>query len=165
MNLIRACRAFGAAFALVLLGVVAHAVLPTPQVQGPFLGDQFTNIFSLQQATSLQNQWGFQSAQTANNTTQATCTVITQPIVQFTTVASSGAACLPPATAGRMVFIANEGAQTLQLFGSNNPVVSGTQDTINTTAGSSAFAHPATGKLTFCFGEAAGAWRCSATDL
>ena len=44
----------------------------------------------------------------------------------------------PPAFAGRIVMIGNGTSNGLNLFGSNTPVLSGTQDTINGTTGSTA---------------------------
>ena len=51
---------------------------------------------------------------------------------------STGSLCLPPAFAGRIVMIGNGTSNGLNLFGSNTPVLSGTQDTINGTTGSTA---------------------------
>lgn len=158
---IRAFRAMGAAFALVILGALAQAAFLLPSTNGPGLGDVNVNPFTLAQGINLDNQSAVSSGLVASATTQATCTVIANPNNQFSTVAASGAACLPPAVAGRRVWISNEGANALQLFGSNTPVTPSTQDTINTVAGSTAYAHPIANKLTLCFAEANGAWRCS----
>jgi len=162
MKLVHAFRSMGIAFALVLLGVGAHATLQLP-VQGPSLGDPNTNIYTLAQAVNQNNQLAFSPALVANGTTQATCTVIVNPLNNFTTVASNGSVCLPQAFAGAEVFIANAGANTIQLFGSNTPFKSGTQDTINGTTGSTAYTGVTTTNLAAqCFSPANGAWFCSA---
>jgi len=171
MKLIRASRAsaaFGAAFALVLLGAVAHAVLPTPGVQGPFLGDQFTNIFTLQQAVTFNNQNGFSAALTANNAnSQSTCTAITNPLNLVTTSVGTGSLCLPTAVAGRIVMIGNQTANGLNLFGANAPFTVGTADTINGSTGATAnttvlpSAGATAAKNAFCFSPANGAWNCN----
>lgn len=168
MNLIRAFRALGAAFALVLLGAAAYAVLPTPGVQGPFLGDQFTNIFSLQQAVTFNNQNGFSAALGAPNAnSQSTCTAITNPLNLVTTSVSTGSLCLPPAFAGRIVMIGNGTSNGLNLFGSNTPFTAGTADTINGSTGATAnttvlpSASSTANKNAFCFAPANGAWNCN----
>jgi hypothetical protein len=161
-------RAFGAAFALVLLGVFAHATLQLPGVQGPFLGDQNTNLYSVASAINNNNQNAFSAALTANNAnSQSTCTTITNPLNLVTTSASTGSLCLPPATAGRIVMIGNGTSNGLNLFGSNTPFVPGTQDTINGTTGSTAnttvlpSASSTANKNAFCFSPGNGLWNCN----
>ncbi len=159
-------RAAGAAFALVLLGAIAQATLQLPGVQGPFLGDQNTNLFSVAQAINLNNQNAF-STVASTTSVQATCGVITNPLNLITTSVATGSICLPPATAGRLVFIANATANAVNLFGSNTPFVPGTQDTINGTTGSTAntavltTAGATAPKQAFCFAPANGVWNCN----
>jgi hypothetical protein len=170
MKIISAARAFGAAFAFVLLGAIAQhalAVLPTP-LTGPSMGDQNTNIFTLQQAVTFNNQNGFSAALTANNAnSQSTCTALTNPLNLVTTSTSTGSLCLPTAVAGRIVMIGNGTSNGLNLFGSNTTFVVGTQDTINGTTGSTAnttvlpSASSTANKNAFCFSPANGAWNCN----
>lgn len=165
MNFLRACRAFGAAFALVILGAVAQhvlAVLPTPQVQGPFLGDQFTNIYSLQQAINFNNQQAFTATLSVSQTSgQANCTQLSNnPVVNVSTSASTGYICLPFASGGRVVYIGNAAGQTINIYSSATSFVSGTADTINGTAGTTAYAGLTSGKNAICFTPANGTWNC-----
>lgn len=165
MKLVRAFRAAGAAFALVLIGAVAHAVLPTP-VAGPSLGDQNTNVFTIQQALTFMNQVGAGGITAPSANSQANCTAITNPMNTITSSVSTGSVCLPAATAGRIVWINNTTANGINVFGSNTPAVVGTQDTINTTTGSTAntaILPAASGgtKTAVCYAYALGAWTCS----
>ena len=163
MNLIRAARAFGAAFALVILGFVAHATIPLPGQTGPSMGDTNANIYSLTNAITLNNQLGFHSGlSVSQTTTQAACTQLdNNPQQEVKTSASTGSVCLPTAFAGRQIQIGNATTQTIDLFGSAATFVSGTQDTINGTAGTSAYTGLTSGKNADCFSPANGAWYCS----
>ena len=162
MKIFRASAAFGAAFALVLLGALAsRATLPLPGVQGPFLGDQSTNLFTVAQAINLNNQNGFATLAAPNANVQSTCTAITQPLNQVTSSTNTGSLCLPTAVAGRLIFLANGTGNGLNLFGSNQSFTVGTQDTINGTAGSTAYTSgPAANKQTVCWAPANGVWFC-----
>lgn len=162
MTLLRAFRAMGAAFMLVLVGVVAHATLSIPAVNGPFLGDSNTNLFTIATAINNNNQMAFTPTATAGAAaTQSTCFAITNPLSNITTGASNGSICLPTATAGRELFIANSTGQTLNIFGSNTPFTIGTQDTINGTTGSTSYSSLTSGKNAQCFTPANGAWFCA----
>lgn len=157
MNLAR-FRAAGAAFALVLLGAISQAALQLPGVQGPFLGDQNTNLFTVASAINQMNQAAAAPAVAApNGNSQATCTVITTPLVNVTSSVATGSLCLPTATQGTFVFISNTTGNTINVFGSNQPFVPGVQDTINTTAGSTANA-VATVVHAIFFSPANGVW-------
>ena len=108
----------------------------------------------------------YQSGVTAKASgTQATCTVLTSGVYQISvdTVGSSGdSVCLPFANAGVNVQIANNSSTTLNIFGQagNNPSVSpAAADTINNTAGSSAY-QLTTQQNADCFVAKNGAWRC-----
>lgn len=166
MTLLARLRAAGAAFALVLLGAVSYAALQLPGVQGPFLGDQNTNLYSVAQAINQNNQNAVSNL-TSTTALQASCGVITNPLNVIITSVATGSICLPPATAGRIVFIANATANAANLFGSNTPFVPGTQDTINGVTGSTAntttivTAGAAATKQAFCFSPANGAWNCN----
>lgn len=154
-------RAAGAAFALVLLGIVAHAALQLPGVQGPFLGDYNTNLYSVASAINNNNQLAFTPAISASQTVaQANCTQLTTPLNDVTVSAATGYLCLPTATAGRVVWVANPTGQTVDLYGSATTFTPGTQDTINGTTGTTAYTAMTTTKNTMCFAPANGAWFC-----
>jgi hypothetical protein len=158
MTMLSRFRAAGAAFALVILGALAHAALQLPGVQGPFLGDQNTNLFSVAQAINQMNQAAASQAVAAPNAnSQATCTVITTPLVNVTSSVGTGSLCLPTATAGSFVFLSNTTGNTVNVFGSNQPFVPGVQDTINATAGSTANAVVTVAHVVF-FSPANGVW-------
>jgi len=162
MKLITFARSMGAAFALVILGFAAHAVLVTPPVQGPYLGDNNTNLYTLQQAVSFNNQMQFATV-IPTLTTQAGCIQLSAATNQVNGSLSNGSVCLPAAVPGREIFIANNltGGVSVNIFSSNNPAVVGTADTINGTAGSSAYTGLSTGKNSQCFSPSTGAWFCS----
>lgn len=163
MKLFSTARAFGAGFALVMLGFVAHATIPLPSVNGPFLGDPNANIYSLTNAVTLNNQMGFHPTLSVSQTaTQAGCTQLdNNPLQEVKTSASTGSVCLPTAIAGRQMQIGNASGQTIDIFGSATTFTSGTQDTINGTAGTSAYTGLTTGKNADCFSPANGAWYCT----
>jgi hypothetical protein len=144
----------------------ARAAFTLPGTTGPSLGDFNVNVFTLAQAINLNNQNAVSSALTANNTaSQATCTALVNPLNQITASAATGSVCLPPAFAGRIVLITNTTANALNLYGSNTPQTSGTQDTINGTTGSTAnttvLPTTSANKSTICFSPANGAWNCT----
>lgn len=126
-------RSFGAAFALVLLGFFAHAVVGTPPEPGPRLVDGTW----LNALASGQN-WDFQSGLTAVGNSQATALQLVAGNYQYevdTAAASTGVA-LPACSAGTSLIIYNNGANTITVYPSitNNPAT-GAQDTIlNTTS-------------------------------
>jgi len=149
-----------------MFSVSAFATLVLPGVQGPSLGDQNTNIYTITQAINLLNQAGFSAAQTSGvANAQATCLNLSNPLNQITSNVSTGSVCLPAAIAGRIVFITNTTANQINLFGSNTPQTVGTQDTINGTAGSTAnttvLPAAATNKVSICISPANGAWNCT----
>jgi hypothetical protein len=159
-------RAFGAAFALVLLGgLVANAVIQNTAPQGPYLGDANVNLYTLLQAITQDNQDGFTPTYSVSQTSgQANCTnlVSTTPMHNITTSAGTGYICLPTAFAGRQVFIGNSvSGQTIDIYSNATSYTSGTADTINGTAGTTAYTGLTTGKNAQCFAPANGAWFCS----
>lgn len=160
MKFYRFVRAITAGLGLaVLLATIAKAVLPTPDT-----GLRLTDWFALQQAITFDNQVGFATVTNAVANTQASCTALVFPMNNITTATTQANAsfCLPTATAGREVYIGNGSGVTINIFGSNTPFVAGTQDTINTTAGSTAYTSTTTTKNANCFAPANGTWFCTA---
>ena len=162
MNLIRAARAFGASFALVLLGAVAMAVIQLPGTNGPSLGDANANIYTIVDALTKQNQNGFTSGLSVSQTaTQVACTQLNlNPFQEVKTSAGTGSVCLPTALPGKLVIIGNASGQTIDIFGSNTFFLSGTQDQINGTAGSTAYTGLTSGKTAVCMTPVGGFWYC-----
>jgi len=165
-------RSIAIAVALVLAGIgislapalvirFAHATLSLPGVNGPFLGDQNTNLYSVANAINNNNQLAFTPAISASQTVgQANCTQLTTPLNDVTISASTGYVCLPTATAGRVVWIYNPTGQTVDIYSSATSFVSGTADTINGQPGTTAYAKMTTGLSVTCFAAANGAWAC-----
>lgn len=162
MKLIRAFRAMGAAFALVLLGVLSHAALVIDVPNGPSLGSQNINPFTLASAIQGNNQQGFATIVPGPGNTQSTCTVVRTPLVLITSSVANGSICLPQGLGGQTIKVLNTSGQTVNTFGSNTPFAVGTQDTINGTAGSSAFTGLTNGLSMVCFSPANGVWGCFA---
>lgn len=106
----------------------------------------------------------FQSGITAHaGGTQAACVSLTPGIQLFEidTVANSGdSICLPFAAAGTDIQISNAGAQPMSIYGqsANNPITAAA-DTINGTAGSSAYSVTNANNVQ-CFVAKNGAWKC-----
>lgn len=164
MNLVRAFRAAGAAFALVVLGFFfAHATIPLPGTNGPSLGDATANIYSLVNAVTLNNQMGFSPGLSVSQTSgQANCTQLSgNPLQEVKTSAATGYICLPTAVAGREMMIANPTNQTIDIYSSATSFTAGTADTINGSAGTSAYTGLTTGLNAYCFVPANGAWYCA----
>lgn len=160
MNMLRAFRAFGAAFALVTLGFFAHAVTGTPPSPGPNLIDGTW----LNGVVGGQN-FSYQSGVTAKASgTQTTCTQLTPGIYlyQVDTVASTNdSVCIPFAIAGTNMSIRNNGAQTLGIFaqiGTN--IATATTDQINNTTNTSVYTLTAQ-NVAECFSAKNGSWSCA----
>ena len=164
MKLFSTARSFGAGFALVMLGFVAHATIPLPGDTGPSLGDPSANIYSLTNAITLNNQMGYTSGISVSQTSaQANCTQLNNnPLQEIKTSASTGYVCLPTATPGRQMQIGNATTQTIDIYGSAATFVSGTQDTINGTTGTTPYTGLTSGKNADCFSPTGGAWYCTA---
>lgn len=148
---------------LLATGLVAYgAVLPYPAVNGPYLGDQLNNLYTITQA--LITMSGFQSSpglSVSQTVGQANCTQLNASAMQeVKTSASTGYICLPPAFSGKEVNIGNATTQTIDIYSSANGAVSGTADTINGTAGSTPYTGLTSGKNASCFAPANGAWYC-----
>lgn len=159
MNLIRAFRAMGSAFALVTLGFLAHAVVGNPPIAG--------GSFSLVDQTWLNGIAGgtnytYQSGLTATGTNQATALQLPALISMFSidTVAANTGVALPQCVAGTSIDLRNAGASTLSIYGSttaNSAVSPAANDTINGTAGSTAYTILTNTNATF-FCAKNGAW-------
>lgn len=106
----------------------------------------------------------FQNGITAHaGGTQAACLVLTpgSQLYEVDTVANSGdSICLPFAVGGMDIQISNSGAQPMSVYGqsANNPLTSAA-DTINGTAGSSAYSVTNATNVQ-CFVAKNGAWKC-----
>jgi len=156
----RFARSFGAGFALVFLGFIAAyaAAIPLPAVNGPYLGDQLNNLYVVSQAYIAGSGHGAGSAMSVSQTSgQANCTATGKANMMHTigTSASTGYICLPNALSGRLVMYFNATGQTVDVYGAN-----GTTDTINTTAGSTAYTSLVTHVSLICFAYKDGAWGC-----
>jgi hypothetical protein len=141
MKLVSAFRAMGAAFALVCLGFLAHATVGVPPIPatGPGLVDG-TWLNGLAGGSN----FAYQSGITAHaGGTQAAAFQLLPGVAlfQISTVATTGdSVALPECVQGTWLMIANAGTGTLDVYGS--PITngaSGTLDTINATAGTSAY--------------------------
>jgi hypothetical protein len=159
-------RPIVATVVLVLFGVgitlMAHATLSLPGVNGPFLGDQNTNLYSVANAINNFNQLAFTPAISASQTSgQANCTQLTTPLNDVTVSASTGYVCLPTATGGRVVWIYNISGQTIDIYSSAASFTPGTADTINNTAGTIPYTPLVTTAKVMCFSPANGVWACS----
>jgi hypothetical protein len=143
------CAAVGSAF----------AVVGTPPFTGPGLVD---GVWLNGLAGGL--NFTTQSGITAHaGGTQAACLSLTPGayLYEVDTVASgSDSICLPFAVPGFNISIRNAGAQTLAIYGqSANNALTAAADTINATAGSSAYTMIANNSAE-CFVAKAGSWSC-----
>lgn len=145
MNLIRAFRAMGAAFALVLIGFIgAHAIGNPPLSGGSFALIDQTWLNGL---AGGQN-WPAQSGISAAGTTQATATPLALGVFLYQVDTASGSAtgiALPSCLPGIVSIIYNNTATNLTIYPAvaNNPVT-GVQDTINNATTLSLTAHTQT---------------------
>jgi hypothetical protein len=169
--MLKFARSFGAAFALVLLGAVFALAVPTalplPSTPGPFLGDFGNNLYTITQNYLAGSGHGAVNLGSVSQTaTQAACTPITpqndSKLYVITTSAGTGSVCLPTANAGKEVIISNASGSTVDLFGSNTFAVSGTQDTINGSAGNNAYNKLITLMTAICVAPVTGKWNCGA---
>jgi len=145
--------------------LVASAVATAFAVQGvaPFPGFQAVDgswLLGLAGGTNLT----YQSGITAHaGGTQAACTVLPAGIalISIDTVTSGAdSVCMPFAVAGTDFQFAVNSSNSPNVYGqaANNPLT-GAADTINATAGSTAY-QPAGQKNVECFSPKNGAWRC-----
>ena len=136
------------------------ATFTLPSVNGPSLGDQNVNVYTLADAINKQNNASFQGSLVAAGTNQATCLKLLAAFNNVITTASSTGVCLPPAVGGQRLTINNAGANTLSVYGSATPFKSGTQDTINGTTGTTAYNGMTTGLSAICAAVDNGVWAC-----
>lgn len=169
MKALRLARAFGGAFALVMViapVVYAGSVLPLPSVSGPSLGDPTTNISSIMQALQNNTYSNYFSYTTltigASATTGATQM---QYGVNFLTAASgtTPTVALPTAKPGANIIIINNTAQGLNIIASPNPFTVGLTDGINGTFGSpnTPYQNASNGKIADCWSPVGGSWWCA----
>ena len=142
----------------------AFAVFTLPAQTGPSLGTNEVNVYTLANAINLNNGIAFTTISTIDQTAgQANCTQlpVTSASFNLATSAGTGYVCLPAAFPGREIFLGNATGQTIDLYGSAATAVSGTQDTINGTTGTTAYTGLTNGKNAQCFSPVIGAWFCS----
>ena len=98
-------------------------------------GQRLIDLNQIGVAISTENELFTTAAATATGTTQATAYQIgnLQTIVEFTTVAANTGCMLPLSSAGFRLYIANNGAQTLTIYTSNQETVASPK--INGTSG------------------------------
>ena len=170
MKALSFARAFGAAFALVLVGFLAgHAgsVLPLPSASGPSLGDPTTNLYSVTQALQNNTTSNFFSFTTITVAAGQTTSTQLQPGFNFLTAAVgvTPTMALPTAKPGSDIQIINNTGVGLALFGSATPFTPGGQDYINNVigntlnAGGSAYG-VGNGKVAQCVVPQGGNWWC-----
>lgn len=150
--------------AIVASAIIAGAAqLPLPASNGPSLGDQNSNLYTMIQAYVTGSGFGSHTKISVSQTSgQANCTQFDANAQQeVTTSASTGYACLPTAIAGKEINIGNATNQTIDLYTSAASAVSGTADTINGTAGTTPYTGLTGNKNTTCFAPSNGAWYCS----
>jgi hypothetical protein len=173
MRLLHSARAFGAGFALVMLGFLTAQGTQslfwnggTPTTVGPWLGDNNISLGQLWNAYTTSQGLSYHAAISASQTSaQANCTQLDNSALQQITVsAGAGYVCLPTAFAGRDVLIANATGQTINMYTSAVSFTPGTQDTINGTTGTTAYTSLTTNKNSECFSPANGAWNCSTSN-
>lgn len=174
MKALNIARAFGASFALVLVGALGYALatvnIPLPGTNGPFLGDTVTNLYTvLQGAQNNQlSQYTSYTTQTGGvpGSTQPNC----QPLgygMSFLTYALSGtgSVCLPQAKGGTSLQIANQTGQTINIFTitptSQSLGAGAPNDYINGTVGTTAYTGLTNGKNADCFVPQNGNWWCT----
>lgn len=158
-------RAFATGFCATL-GVLSFAALaaqlPLPGTNGPSLGDFTTNLYTLTQAyTQLARVGNHSSLSVSQTAGQANCTQLdANALQQIATSASTGYVCLPTAVSGKLVVVYNGTGQSVSIYSSASSFTSGTADTINGTAGSTAYTGMTTLKTAICAAVANGTWAC-----
>jgi hypothetical protein len=156
---------FGAVVGFCALTLAAPTTLPLPGIPGPTLGDPISNLYSLAAAYQALNGLGAGDVTTISQTSgQANCTNIGPNSIsglhRLKTSAGTGYICLPTATAGQLKLFGNATGQTIDIYSSATSYTSGTADTINGTAGSTAYTGLISGKSAFCFAPVNGVWFC-----
>lgn len=146
---------------LAFLGLLGYGVAPAvkaafvlPATQGPFLGDNNVNPFTLAKAINEFNQHQTRDTLTATASgTQANSLQLSYGFNEVSVVATTADGVdLPRCVNGAIVFVANTSANSMTVFG-----LVGTTDTINGTAGATGVAQAnAARALYFCYKT--GAW-------
>ncbi|HLH92072.1 MAG TPA: hypothetical protein VKX28_26870 [Xanthobacteraceae bacterium] len=159
MKLLRAARAAGAAFALVLVGMIAHASVGTQPGSGMGLVDGVW----LNGLAGGQN-YAYQYGITAHaGGTQAACLSITPGayLYEVDTVASGNdSICIPYAQAGMNFSLRNAGASTLAIYAqAGTNLVTGSTDQINGSSNSTSYTL-STQNSVECFVAKPGSWSC-----
>jgi hypothetical protein len=144
------------------------AAQPLPGINGPSLGDPAANLYTLTQAYLSGSGFGTGASSgisPSQTSGQANCTQtgLTNKLHYLKTSAGTGYICLPVAASGRDIKYYNATGQTIDVYSTPNGFTPGTADTINGTAGTSAYTSLTTGKNMECFAYANGAWTCSVT--
>ena len=150
---------------LLLAGLALAGPLPQPSINGPSLGDPVSNLYSV--ITSYTMGRGLQVSPALSvdqSSGQSNCTQLSQTaayaVANIGTSSGTGYVCLPTAYSGHWQIIANATGQTIDIYSSAASYVAGTADTINTSAGTSAYTGLTTHKTAICFAYANGAWAC-----
>lgn len=115
----------------------AFAAFTLPAFNGPWLGDQNVNLYTVAQAINQANQQQATTSITAHaGGGQSASVALGYGFNQVGTVASgSDSVQLPPCNVGAMVYVTNDGSNSMTVFGN-----SARSDTINGTAGSTGVA-------------------------
>jgi hypothetical protein len=142
--------------------------LPLPGTPGPSLGDFNTNLYTLTKGVEAGSTVGVGNALSVSQTSgQSNCTQLgtVNMVHNVATSAGTGYVCLPAAIPGFFKVVLNQTGQTIDIYGgaSPNQYVPGTQDTINGTAGNTAFAL-GSHQQAVCIVGTGGAWNCSAAS-
>jgi hypothetical protein len=161
-------RAFGASFALVLLGALSYAAvtsLPLPAVNGPYLGDFGNNLYAITSNYLAGSGIGSVDLGSVSQTSaQANCTTIasvnSSELHQVTTSAGTGYVCLPTANPGKVVAVYNATGQTIDIYSNATSFTNGTTDKINETAGTTPYTGLTTHKTLICVAAVGGHWGC-----
>jgi hypothetical protein len=165
MKALKLTRAFGASFALVLVGFLAAqagSVLPRPSVNGPSLGDPVTNLDSVVQALQNNTTSNFTSFTTLTVGAGAATSTALAYGFNFLTAASgtTPGVTLPQAKPGADVVVVNNTGQGLNLFAGATPFTAGGIDYINGVAGTTPYVQTSNGKSVQCIVPQGGNWWC-----
>ena len=152
------------------LALGAPTTLPLPAINGPYLGDSQNNLYTLSSSYLAGSGYGAVDLGSISQTVgQANCTQIgptkSSLLHRATTSASTGYVCLPTATAGQVIYIANATGQLVDIYSNATSYAPGTADKINGTAGSTAYTGlTAANSLAVCVSPVNGNWYCTATS-
>ncbi len=165
MKALQYFRAFGASFALILVGFLAAqggSVLPLPSVSGPSLGDPTTNLYSVVQQLQLNQTSNFTSFTTLTVGAGALTSTQLQPGFNLLTAASgtTPGVTLPTAKPGSDVSVSNNTGQGLNIFAGAQPFTPNGVDYINNVAGTTPYVNTSNGKTAQCISPQGGSWWC-----